>query len=75
MSKITEEELAQLNEQEQKKAAIFQDIGLLETRKHQLLHALDTVLEEQNKTKTVLEDKYGKISVELKDGSYTPIEE
>ena len=75
MSKITEEELAKLNEQEQKKAAIFQDIGLLETRKHQLLHALDTVLEEQNKTKTVLEDKYGKISVELKDGSYTPIEE
>ena len=75
MSKITEEELAQLKEQEQKKTQIFSEVGVLEARKHQLLHLLDSLLEEQQKLKTLLEDKYGKINVDLKDGSYTPIEE
>lgn len=75
MSKITEQELAQLKEQEQKKVQIIQEVGALEARKHQLLHALDAVLEEQGKTKIALEDKYGKINIQLEDGSYTPIEE
>ena len=75
MSKITDEELAQLKEQEQKKVQVFQELGVMETRKHQLLHYLDTILEEQDKTKVALEDKYGKVNVDLKDGSYTPIEE
>lgn len=75
MSKITEEELAQLKEQEQKKTQVFTETGILEARKHQLLKFLDGILEEQEKTKTALEDKYGKINVDLKDGSYTPIPE
>lgn len=75
MSKITEEELAQLKEQEQRKVQILQEVGILETRKHQFLHALDQVLEEQDKTKAALEEKYGKINVDLKDGSYSPLEE
>mgnify|MGYP000848525307 CR=1 FL=1 len=75
MSKITEEELGQLKDQESKKAQILNEVGLLEARKHQLLHALDSVLEEQDKTKIALEDKYGKVNVDLKDGSYSPIEE
>lgn len=72
---LTEEELAQLKEQEQKKVQILQEVGILETRKHQFLHALDGILEEQDKTKAALEEKYGKINVDLSDGSYTPIEE
>ena len=75
MSKITEEELAQLKEQEQKKVQFIQEVGALEARKHQLLHLLDVVLEEQDKTKVALEDKYGRINVDLKDGSYSPLEE
>ena len=75
MSKITEEELAQLKEQEQKKVQIVQEVGTLEARKHQLLHLLDAVLQEQDKTKAELEEKYGKINVDLKDGSYSPLEE
>jgi hypothetical protein len=34
MSKITDQELAQLKDQESKKNAIFQKIGLLEAEKH-----------------------------------------
>jgi len=75
MSKITKEELETLTKQEQDKSKLFNEIGVLEARKHQLLHLVDQVLEEQDKTKTLLEDKYGKINVDLKDGSYTQIED
>ena len=70
MSKITDQELAQLKDQESKKNAIFQKIGLLETEKHSFLHALAEVQNEQQKTFIAIEDKYGKIEVNLEDGSY-----
>lgn len=75
MSKITEEELAALKDQESKKLQIIQEVGSIEARKHQLLHILEQVLSEQEKTKVALEDKYGKINVNLEDGSYSLIEE
>ena len=75
MSKITEEQLKQLQEQEGKKNAIKHDIGLLETQKHALLHAFANIQEEQDKLKTQLEDEYGKINVNLQDGSYEIIAE
>jgi len=75
MSKITEEELAALKDQESKKLQIIQEVGSVEARKHQLLHILEQVLSEQEKTKVALEDKYGKINVNLEDGSYSLIEE
>lgn len=75
MSKITEQELEQLKDQESKKAQITNEVGILEARKHQLLHLLDNILEEQGKTKTLLEDKYGKINIDLTDGSYIQIED
>ena len=75
MSKITEEELEQLKDQESKKSAILHDLGVLETQKHNLLHAYAVIQDEQNKSKIALEDKYGKINVDLSDGSYETIEE
>ena len=75
MSKITEEQLKQLQEQEGKKNAIKHDIGLLETQKHSLLHAFAQIQEQQDKLKVELEDQYGKINVNLEDGSYEIIAE
>ena len=75
MSKITEEQLKQLQEQEGKRNAIKHDIGLLETQKHALLHAFANIQEEQDKLKVQLEDEYGKINVNLQDGSYEIIAE
>ena len=75
MSKITEEQLKQLQEHEGKKNAIKHDIGLLETQKHALLHAFANIQEEQDKLKVQLEDEYGKINVNLQDGSYEIIAE
>jgi len=70
MSKITQEELEQLQDQEKKKSAIIRDLGILETQKHQLLHAFAIIQDEQDKLKTALEDAYGKVNVNLEDGSY-----
>lgn len=75
MSKITKEQLEKLNELEQKIAAIKHDIGQLELQKHGLLHAFVNVQEESNKLKKELEDEYGKININLKDGTYEKIEE
>lgn len=75
MSKITQEELEQLQDQEKKKGAILRDLGILETQKHQLLHAFAIIQDEQDKLKTALEDAYGKVNVNLEDGSYKLIPE
>ena len=75
MSKITQEELEQLQDQEKKKSAIIRDLGILETQKHQLLHAFAIIQDEQDKLKTALEDTYGKVNVNLEDGSYELIPE
>tara|TARA_R100001440_G_scaffold6819_1_gene13745 strand:+ start:613 stop:864 length:252 start_codon:yes stop_codon:yes gene_type:complete len=75
MSKISKEELKQLQEQEQKKSAIYHDLGVLETQKHSLNHLYTQVMTEQNDSKKELEEKYGKVNIDLKDGSYTVIEE
>ena len=75
MSKITEDQLKELRDQEAKKGAILRDLGLLETQMHQLLHAFAIIQDEQDKTKTTLEDQYGKNNVNLEDGSYEVIAE
>ena len=75
MSKIKQEELEQLQDQEKKKGAILRDLGILETQKHQLLHAFAIIQDEQDKLKVALEDAYGKINVNLEDGSYEVVPE
>ena len=73
MSKISEAELKNLQEQEQKKGAILHDLGLLETQKHSLNHYYVDLMVEQEKTKKELEEIYGEININLKDGSFTLI--
>jgi hypothetical protein len=75
MSKISKEELKNLQEQTGKQNAIKHDIGLLETQKHSLLHMYAEEMSKQDKSKKELEEKYGKINIDLKDGSYEIIEE
>jgi hypothetical protein len=75
MSKISKEELESLLESEKKVSAIKHDLGTLDEQKHNLLHALGQVREESNKVKKEVEGKYGKININLKDGSYEEIVE
>ena len=75
MSKIKEAELKSLQEQEQKKGAILHDLGLLETQKHSLNHMYAELMVEQDKSKKELEEEYGKVNINLKDGSYEIIKD
>ena len=75
MSKITKEELKDLQEQTGKLNAIKHDIGLLEGQKHSLLHMYGEEMAKQETSKKELEEIYGKINIDLKDGSFELIPE
>tara|TARA_R100001460_G_scaffold26850_3_gene54402 strand:- start:1213 stop:1449 length:237 start_codon:yes stop_codon:yes gene_type:complete len=74
MSKITKEELTLIQEQDQRKRAILNDMGLLQTQVHTLSHMFAQLNQEIEDNKKVLEDKYGEVNIELSDGSIKPIE-
>ena len=72
---ITKKELEKVREQQTKIAEIKQDLGTLEMQKHEILHVLVDINKEVNDTKKLLEEKYGRVNINLNDGSYTDIEE
>lgn len=73
MPQLEENFLTELREQEAKKQAILHDLGVLETQKHNLLHAFANIQGEQEKVKAEIEEKHGKINVNLEDGSFEEI--
>lgn len=75
MSKLEEKELEQLKDYQSKKNAVFHDLGMLEAQKHGLLHALAEVNDQANTFYRELEEKYGKINVNLEDGSFQELED
>jgi len=75
MSKIEKSELESLNEIQKKFAAIRHDLGNMVIRKKELLKANDMVVEENNNLVKELEEKYGKVNINLEDGSYEEIKE
>ena len=75
MSKITEGELQELKAQETKKGAILHDLGLLEIQKHALAHMYTNLLNEQIDSNNAIKALYGKIDINLEDGSYKLISE
>lgn len=75
MSKISKEELKELQETQGKLNAIKHDIGLLNTQIHSLNHMFVEEMGKQDKSKKALEESYGKINIDLKDGSYELIPE
>ena len=75
MNRITDEELELIREQQTKIAQIKQDIGTLELRKHEVMIIMLDVNQEVEETKTTLEKKYGRVNINLDDGTYTDVEE
>ena len=82
MSKITEEQLETLKESQGKINQIVNTIGVLTIQKINIDNQKDAQLEELKKLeesqlelKKELEKQYGKISVNLEDGSYEEIPE
>tara|TARA_R110000850_G_scaffold267551_1_gene398572 strand:+ start:25 stop:258 length:234 start_codon:yes stop_codon:yes gene_type:complete len=75
MTKISEVHLKELQEQEQDKAKILNELGALQIKSHSLNHLYSEVIEKQEKTKKELEETYGKVNINLQDGSFELIKE
>ena len=75
MAKITQEELEKVTSIKEELDNLVSEIGIIETQKHAILHRVAEVNETLSKEKKVLEETYGKISIDLKTGEYTEITE
>ena len=75
MAKITKEQLEKIQDQQKKLQGILTDIGVIEVRKHEALHAQAVVSQEIEETKKELEEEYGSININMQDGTYTKVEE
>ncbi len=74
-NKITQEQLEELQGYVNKLNSAASQIGNLELQKHQLQHAAAEVQSDLNKFQAKLEEKYGKVQINIQDGTYKPIEE
>ena len=74
-NKISEEHLEELQSSVSKINQVALQIGNLELQKHTLLHQGVELQSDLQKFQTKLEDKYGKVSINIQDGSYKSIEE
>ena len=73
--KIKKDELLLIQEQQKKLNELVNNIGLLESQKHGMLHDIAGVNKEVEDYKEMLEAEYGAINIDLEDGTYTNIEE
>jgi hypothetical protein len=73
MSKITEEQLKRINEDQDNLIKLVNQIGLIETQKHGLLHEVAGVNRKIEEFKSELEKEYGSINIDLETGKYEVI--
>lgn len=73
--KITEEQLKDLQEKVGQINNAQSQLGGLEVQKHQLLHQVGQVQGELQELQAELEKEYGKISINIQDGTYEEIKE
>jgi hypothetical protein len=73
--KITEKQLKQINENQEKLMGLVNQIGILESQKHGLLHQVADANKELEDFKLELEKEYGPVNINLKTGEYEIIEE
>ena len=74
-NKITKEELEKAKKQQEDLQKVILDIGVIETKKHAMLHKIADINTEIEELKKVLEEKYGHVNINLEDGTYTPVED
>lgn len=75
MTKIKDEQLAKIREQQTKLNELLNQMGYLEAQKHGLLHEFANVNKEVEDYKKELEAEYGQVNINLETGEYTEIKE
>ena len=71
---ITEEQLKTISDQQSKLSALLRNIGVVEVQKQNIHSQITEISKEIEASKKELEDEYGQVNIDLKDGSYTEIE-
>ena len=74
MSKITDEQLKSITEGQKELMTIVNQIGVLESQKHSLLHQVADANKVVEDLKAELEEEYGAIDIDLTTGEYTEVE-
>jgi predicted nuclease with TOPRIM domain len=73
MKKIEDQELEKIKSFEQKIISVKQELGNIEINKDLLKNAFTTVMQEYDNLRKELEEKYGKVNINISDGSYEEI--
>lgn len=71
---ITKEQLKTVNDQQSKLSELLRTLGVLDVQKMNVHDKVKEISKEIEVTKKELEEEYGQINIDLKDGSYTDIE-
>ncbi len=74
MLKIKNEELKLIVTKQNEVSSIMNSIGMLEAKKHELLHSFARINGELEDIKKDLEKNYGQININLETGEYTEVE-
>ena len=75
VEKISEEHLTELQGYVNKINQAQLQLGGLESQKHNLLHAVVTMQTELTEFQNKLEGEYGKVSINIQDGTIAPLPE
>ena len=75
VNKISEEQLKELQGHVNKINQAQLQLGGLESQKHSLLHAVVNMQTELTEFQNKLEEEYGKVSVNIQDGTIAPLPE
>ena len=75
MSKIKKEELESIVSKQNEANSVITNLGLLEAKKHELLHTFAQVNAQIEDIKKDLKATYGNVNIDLQTGEYTEIKE
>ena len=73
--KLTEDELKSLQENVSKLNQVHIELGRLENQKHKILHQVNEIESLFDELQKQLEDKYGKVSIDISNGQLSEIKE
>lgn len=74
-TKLNEDELKSLQENVSKLNQVHIELGRLENQKHKILHQVNEIEDLFDELQKQLEDKYGKVSINIDNGELSEIEE
>jgi len=75
MSKISATELTALQENISKLNQVHIELGRLENQKHKILHQINEIESMFDELQKELEEKYGKVNINIETGEFEEIKE